>query len=89
MIEKVNLPDLCLRNIVFKPEDLKLSSTADTLSQESGTPKTNSKGEGDKERGKPAASSKTSSRQETVKHHCSSMTNKNKAALCIYFSVVA
>lgn len=72
MIEKVYLPDLSLQNIVYKPEDLKHSSITDTLShhgQKSGTPKTNRKGEGDKEKGKPAASSKSGCRQETVIHH--------------------
>ncbi|XP_039980396.1 androglobin isoform X2 [Xiphias gladius] len=53
---------------VYKLEDLKRSSTADTPSHhghKSDTPKTNRKGEGDKEKGKPAAMSKSGSRQET------------------------
>lgn len=98
MIEKVNLTDLCLQNIVYKPEDLKRSPTTDTLSHDghkSGTPKTNRKGEGDKERGKPAASSKSGSRQETVIHHCSGMTATMKQLqirhymYCIYSYLVA
>ncbi|XP_023262820.1 androglobin [Seriola lalandi dorsalis] len=49
-------------------ENLKRSSTTDTPSHDghnSDTPKTNRKGEGDKEKGKPAAMSKSGSRQET------------------------
>ncbi|XP_026196445.1 androglobin [Anabas testudineus] len=52
---------------VYKPEDLKRSFTTDTPSHDghkSGTPKTNRKGEGDKEKGKPAASTKSGPRQE-------------------------
>ncbi|XP_040920516.1 androglobin [Toxotes jaculatrix] len=53
---------------VYKLEDLKRSSTTDTLSHDghkSDTPKTNLKVEGDKEKGKPAAISKSGFRQET------------------------
>ncbi|XP_018528148.1 androglobin isoform X1 [Lates calcarifer] len=53
---------------VYKPEDFRCSSITDTLSrdgQKSDTPKTNRKGEGDKEKGKPAVMSKSGSRQGT------------------------
>lgn len=84
MLQKVTLPNLCLQNIVYKPEDLKRSFTTDTLSHDghkSGTPKTNRKGEGDKEKGKPAASTKSGPRQEMVVHRYSTMTQNNKTAL--------
>lgn len=71
----MKLSNLCLQNVVYRPEDLKRSST-DTLihgGHKSDTPKANRKGEGDKEKGKPAAVSKSGSRQETVttttEHH--------------------
>ncbi|XP_026174868.1 androglobin isoform X2 [Mastacembelus armatus] len=53
---------------VFKTEDLKHSTTTDTMSHDgykSGTPKTNRKGEGEEKKAKPAAVSKSGSRQET------------------------
>ncbi|XP_034555079.1 androglobin isoform X2 [Notolabrus celidotus] len=53
---------------VYKPEDLKHTSTPGTPVHEghkSNTPKANRKGEADKEKGKPAGVSKWSSRQDT------------------------
>ncbi|XP_035806912.2 androglobin isoform X2 [Amphiprion ocellaris] len=52
---------------VYKPEDLKLSSTSNTPSSDghkSDTPKTKHKSEADKKKMKPAANSKSGSRQE-------------------------
>lgn len=79
--DKVNLPNLCLQNIVYKLEELKCASTADTLSHDghkSDTPKAIRKGKGDKEKGKTAAISKSGSRQETVILHHSTVTDNNK-----------
>ncbi|XP_041661705.1 androglobin [Cheilinus undulatus] len=54
--------------IVYKPENLKQTSSSDTPAHDgpkSNTPKASRKGEGDKEKGKPSGVSKSGSRQET------------------------
>ena len=67
-----------MHNVVYKPEDLKCSSTTPSNDgHKSDTPKANRKGESDKEKWKPAASSKSGSRLGAVIHHHRTVTDNN------------
>lgn len=81
VINWVIFPFIFLQNLVYRPED---TAQVSHDGHKSSTPKTNRKGEGDKEKGKAAATSKSSSRVATVMHHYSTITRNNKAPLNEY-----